>query len=72
MSAYLLVVLLLVPTPKGPPLVSELHREVTSASSPAVCQRTADAKAAELAQQHADTVRRLGAQVVGRCMPIGG
>lgn len=70
MSAYLLVVLLLVPAEKGPPLVSELHRELTSVSSLAACQRIADTKAAELAQQHADTVRRLRAQVVGRCMPV--
>ncbi len=70
MSPYLLVVLLLVPAQSGPPLVSELHREVTAVSSHAACQRIADAKAAQLAQQHADTVRRLRAQVVGRCMPV--
>ncbi len=70
MSAYLIVVLLLVPA-DGSPLGTELHQELVSASSAEVCQRRADALAAEQRRKHAEEVRRLRGRVVGECRRLG-
>lgn len=67
MSAYLVLVLLLVPAPGAEPLRVEISREWMSASTLAVCQAYADRRAAEAAQRNAETVARLRARVVGTC-----
>lgn len=72
MTAYLVIVLLLVPAADGKPLTTELHQEVLSASTDEACQRHADAKADEQRRKHADAVRRMGARVVGQCRRLGG
>jgi hypothetical protein len=50
---------------------TELHREVTSASSPAACQTHADKLAEEQRRKHAATLQRMGAIVRAHCQPLG-
>ncbi len=71
MSAYLVIVLLLAPAADGSTLRTVLHEQAISASTPEVCQRHADTKAAEQARKHAEQVRRLRGRVVGECRAIG-
>lgn len=71
MTAYLVIILLLVPAADGKPLVTELHQSLASASSPEVCQRHADKLADEQRRKHAETVRKTRGLVVGECRRIG-
>lgn len=71
MTAYLVLVLLLVPAADGKPLATELHQSVASASSDEACQRHADKLADEQRRKHAETVRKTRGLVVGECRRIG-
>ncbi len=72
MTAYLIVILLLVPAPDGgAPLVTELHQVVESKASDEACQQRAATLAAEQLRKHADEVRRMRGRVVGQCRRIG-
>ena len=71
MTAYLVLILLLVPAADGPPLVTELHQSLVSASSPEACQRHADKLAAAQLRKHAEQVRQMRGRVVGQCRRIG-
>jgi len=70
-TAYLVLVLLLVPASDGTPTATELHQSLASASSDEVCQQHADRLAAEQLRRHAETVRKLRGRVVGQCRRIG-
>lgn len=72
MSAYLVIVLLLIPRGDGAPLQQELHQEVVSAPTVELCQRRADAVAKEQRLKHIDTVRKTRGLVVGECRRLGG
>lgn len=69
MNAYLVVVLFTLPGPGAP--VQELHRELVSASTEAVCQAHADKLAAQQRAKFADAVRKLRAGVHGVCIHLG-
>lgn len=66
---YLVVVILTLPGERAP--MTELAREWITASSSRVCEAHAAQMAERQAQQHADTVRRLGARVRGLCIYQG-
>ena len=68
MSAYLILVMMILPGDSGR---TELGRQWTSASSASVCQREADRLAEQLRAANAPTVARLGARVVGSCVLQG-
>ncbi len=72
MSAYLVLVLLLLPgsRPADPPLQSELVRVVIAASGPAACQRYADTLAEQQRQLHAEALRRTSGRVLSSCTPL--
>ena len=71
MTAYLLVVVLLLPPgPGGQPLEHELHREVVGASSQAVCERRAEQQARALRQANAELLARTGGRIAGECRPL--
>ena len=65
MTIYLILILLTVPGQTEPAQI--VPAAWITASSAAVCQRTADAEAEAYQAKHADTVRRLGAKVTGKC-----
>ncbi len=69
MSAYLVVILLMLLGTQGHAL--ELHRELMSASSAAVCQAHADRLADQQRYLHAEAVRRLQGKVAGICLRQG-
>ena len=71
MTAYLVLVLLLVPRADGAPLQTELHQSLTSASSDEACQRHADKLAEEQRRKHIETVRKTRGLVVGECRRLG-
>ena len=71
MTAYLVLVLLLVPSQGGTALQTELHQEVVSASSDEACQRHADKLADEQRRKHLETVRKTRGLVVGECRRLG-
>ena len=71
MSAYLIVVLLLLPRTDGPPLQQELHQELMSASTPEVCKRRAEVLAEQQRQKHIEVVRKTRGLVVGECRSLG-
>lgn len=72
MSAYLILVILVMLVMQGQPEVRiELGRQWTIASSASVCQREADRLAEQLRAANAPTVARLGARVVGSCVLQG-
>ena len=74
MTAWLVVVLLLVPAPPGPgpqqPLQAELYREVIAASSQAACERHAERLAQVERQRNARELARTGGRISGQCTRI--
>lgn len=71
MSAYLVVVLLLLPSSPGTqPLSAELHREVAAFSSLAACERHATRLAEQKRAEHAELLRRTAGRAVGTCQPL--
>lgn len=64
-TVYLVTVVVVLPGPNAPR--QELAREWITASSASVCIAHAAKLAAQQLEQHADTVKRLGATVRGLC-----
>ena len=74
MTAWLVVVVLLLPAPPGPgpqqPLQAELYREVIAASSLAMCERHAERLAQAERQRHARELARTRGRISGLCTQI--
>lgn len=69
MTAYLVIVLLVLPGQDAPR--QELQRQLISASSQSVCQAHADKLAEEQRRHHAEVLQRLKARVHGVCVQQG-
>lgn len=69
MTAYLVIVLLVMPGQDAPR--QELQRQLISASSQSVCQAHADKLAEEQRRHHAAVLQRLKARVHGVCVQQG-